>query len=201
MGNIIMLSCYRIDTGPKRKGVVLMQINIRGRNMEITPALQEYAEKRLGKLKKLLSPEAEVQATLSVVKENHIVDVIISIGGLLLKGEEATQDMYASIDLVVDKLERQMHKYKTKINRKLRQKGFKELNEKYAGMKAARDEEEPRVVKTKRFVMKPMSQEEAVLQLNLLGHDFFVFTNADSEEINVLYKRKDGNYGLIEPMG
>ncbi len=178
-----------------------MQINIRGRNMEITPALQEYTEKRLGRLKKLLSPEAEVQATLSVVKDDHIVDVIISIGGFLLKGEEATQDMYASIDLVVDKLERQMHKYKTKINRKLRQKGFKELSEKYATTAASKDEEEPRVVKMKRFVMKPMSLEEAVLQLNLLGHDFFVFTNADSEEINVLYKRKDGNYGLIEPMG
>ncbi len=177
-----------------------MQINIRGRNMEITPALQEYAEKRLSKLEKFLNPEADVQATLSVVKENHIVDVIISIGGLLLRGEEATQDMYASIDLVVDKLERQMHKYKTKINRKLRQKGLKELNEKYINMTLARDEEEPRVVKTKRFVMKPMPLEEAVLQLNLLGHDFFVFTNAETEEINVLYKRKDGNYGLIEPM-
>jgi len=177
-----------------------MQINIRGRNIEVTPALQEYAEKRLKKLEKFLDVEAEVQATLSVVRENHIVDVIISIGGLLLKGEEATQDMYASIDLVVDKLERQMHKYKTKINRKLRQKGLKELNEKYLSMTMAREEEEPRVVKTKRFVMKPMPLEEAVLQLNLLGHDFFVFTNAETEEINVLYKRKDGNYGLIEPM-
>lgn len=176
-----------------------MQINIRGKNMEITPALQEYAEKRLSKLGKFLNSEAELQATLSVVKENHIVDVTISIGGLLLRGEEATQDMYASIDLVVDKLERQIHKYKTKINRKLRQKGLKELNEKYLNMTMPREEEEPRIVKTKRFVMKPMPVEEAILQLNLLGHDFFVFTNAETEEINVLYKRKDGNYGLIEP--
>ena len=178
-----------------------MQINVRGRNMEITPALQEYAEKKLGRLKKLLSPEAEVQVTLSVVKDDHIVDVIISIGGFLFKGEEATPDMYASLDLVVDKLERQMHKYKTKINRKLRQKGLKELGEKHAGRSLAKEEAEPRVVKTKRFVMKPMSLEEAILQLNLLGHDFFVFTNAETEEINVLYKRKDGNYGLIEPLG
>jgi putative sigma-54 modulation protein len=177
-----------------------MQINIRGKNMQITPALQEYAEKRLSKLEKFLNFEGEVQATLSVVKEDHIVDVTISIGGLLLRGEEATQDMYASIDLVVDKLERQIHKYKTKINRKLRQKGLKELNEKYINRALAQEEEEPRIVKTKRFVMKPMPLEEAVLQLNLLGHDFFVFTNAETEEINVLYKRKDGNYGLIEPV-
>ncbi|NMB42403.1 MAG: ribosome-associated translation inhibitor RaiA [Firmicutes bacterium] len=177
-----------------------MRINVRGKNIEITPALQEYVEKKLGKLEKLLTPGVEIQATLSVVKDDHIVDVIVSLGGLLLKGEEATQDMYASIDLVVDKLERQMHKYKTRINRKLRQQGLKELSEKYAS-KAPHEEEEPRVVKMKRFVMKPMSVEEAILQLNLLGHDFFVFTNADTDEINVLYKRKDGNYGLIEPVG
>jgi len=183
----------------KGKGVICMQISIRGKNMEITPALQEYAEKRLSKLGKYLNPEAELQATMSVARGNHIVEVICTIGGLLLRGEEATPDMYASVDLVVDKLERQIHKYKTKINRKLRQKGLKELNEQYINMTLPREEEEPRLVKTKRFVMKPMTVEEAILQLNLLGHDFFVFTNAETEDINVLYRRKDGNYGLIEP--
>jgi putative sigma-54 modulation protein len=106
-------------------------------------------------------------------------------------------DMYASIDLVVDKLERQIHKYKTKINRKLRQKGIKGLNEKLFPPQEE-EEAEPVVVKNKRFVIKPMPLEEAILQMNLLGHDFFVFNNADTEEINVLYRRKDGNYGLIE---
>jgi putative sigma-54 modulation protein len=178
-----------------------MQINIRGKNLEITPALQDYVGKRLSKLEKYLDDaHTEAQVTLSVAKENHIVDVTISIGGLLLRGEESTQDMYASIDLVVDKLERQMHKYKTRINRKLRQTGLKELNEQYLNKKRDEEEKDPIIVRTKRFVMKPMPVEEALLQLNLLGHDFFVFTNAETEEINVLYKRKDGNYGLIGPM-
>lgn len=176
-----------------------MKINVRGKNIEITPALQDYVGKRLHKLEKYLDVETEAQVTLSVVKENHIVDVTISIGGLLLRGEEATEDMYASIDLVVDKVERQIHKYKTRINRKLRQTGLKELNEQYIN-KQREEEKEPIIVRTKRFVMKPMPVEEALLQLNLLGHDFFVFTNAETEEINVLYKRKDGNYGLIGPM-
>lgn len=177
-----------------------MQINVRGKNVEVTPALQEYVVKRLHKLEKYFNTEIEAQATLDVVRGDHIVEVTISIDGLLLRAEEATGDMYASIDLVVDKLERQMHKYKTKINRKLRQQGLKELSEKLAGLgKEEKEEAEPRVVRMKRFVMKPMTLEEAILQLNLLGHDFYVFTNAETEEINVLYKRKDGNYGLIEP--
>ncbi len=183
------------------KGDLEVQVNLRGKNMQVTPALQDYTEKRLGKLDKYFDNEIEAQVTLSVVKESHIVEVTISIDGLLIRGEEATQDMYASIDLVVDKLERQMHKYKTRINRKLRQKGLKELNERfYQDLQKEYEEESPLVVKTKRFVMKPMPVEEAILQMNLLGHDFFVFTNADTDEINVIYKRKDGNYGLIEPM-
>ncbi|HHT46963.1 MAG TPA: ribosome-associated translation inhibitor RaiA [Firmicutes bacterium] len=180
-----------------------MHFITRGKNMEITPALQEYVEKRLSKLDKYLGTDdtnIKAQVTMSVAKGNHIVEVTISIGGLLLRGEEETQDMYASIDLVVDKIERQIHKYKTKINRKLRQKGLKELNEQFVSSKRKEEEEtEPRIVRTKRFIMKPMPEEEAILQMNLLGHDFFVFTNAETEEINVIYKRKDGNYGLIEP--
>lgn len=177
-----------------------MQINVRGKNIEITPALQDYLNKRLGKLDKYFDSEMEAQVTLSVVKEDHIVEVTLSINGLLLRGEEKTQDMYASIDLVVDKIERQMHKYKTRINRKLRQQGLKELNVKYVPVTPESDKgEEPRVVRTKTFVMKPMPLEEAILQMNLLGHDFFVFTHAQTEEVNVIYKRKDGNYGLIEP--
>lgn len=175
-----------------------MKINVRGRNINITPALQEYVEKRLNRMEKYFNSPVEAQVTLSVIRENHIVEVTISMDGLLIRGEEATLDMYASIDLVVDKLERQMRKYKTRINRKLRQKGIKELNEKYFPA-PVEEEDEPVVVKTKRFVIKPMPLEEAILQMNLLGHDFFVFNSADTEEINVLYRRKDGNYGLIEP--
>lgn len=184
------------------KGVIFMKINIRSKNIEVTPTLQDYVEKRLSKIEKYVEKhfesEIEAQVTLSVAKENHIVEVTIYVNSLLLRGEETTSDMYASIDLVVDKVERQMHKYKTKINRKLRQSGIKDLNEQF-GQRHEEEEKEPKVVKTKRFVMKPMHVEEAILQMNLLGHDFFVFHNADTEEINVLYIRKDGNYGLIEP--
>lgn len=173
-----------------------MIIKARGKNIEVTPALQEYLEKRLSKLDKYFEEELEAQVTLSVIKESQGVEVTISINGLLLRGEEATGDMYASIDLVVDKLERQLHKYKTKINRKVRQKGLKEQ---FADLRREEETAEPRVVRTKRFVMKPMPLEEAILQMNLLGHDFYMFTNAETDEINVIYKRKDGNYGLIEP--
>ncbi len=173
-----------------------MIIKARGRNIEVTPALQEYLEKRLSKLDKYFDGELEAQVTLNVVKDSHSVEVTISINGLLLRGEEATGDMYASIDLVVDKLERQLHKYKTKINRKLRQKGIKEH---FAGMRKDEEAAEPRVVRMKRFVMKPMPVEEAILQMDLLGHDFYMFTSAETDEINVIYRRKDGNYGLIEP--
>ena len=172
-----------------------MKINVRGKNIEVTPALQEYLEKKLKKLDKYFNNELEAQVTLSVVRESHSVDVTISIDGLLLRGEEATEDMYASIDLVVDKIERQLHKYKTRINRKLRQKGIKEQP---AAPARADEGVEPRVVRTKRFVMKPMPLEEAILQMGLLGHDFYVFAN-EAGEINVLYRRKDGNYGLIAP--
>lgn len=177
-----------------------MKINVRGKNMEVSPALQEYLEKRMGKLEKYFDSQIEVQVTMSIVKDDHIVEATISIDGLLLRGEETSQDIYASIDMVVDKLERQMHKYKTKINRKLRQSGIKDLNEQIVETKPE-EEAEPVVVRTKRFAMKPMPVEEAILQMNLLGHSFFVFANADTDEINVLYVRKDGNYGLIEPEG
>lgn len=172
-----------------------MKINVRGKNIEVTPALLEYLEKKLKKLDKYFNNELEAQVTLSVARESHSVDVTISIDGLLLRGEEATEDMYASIDLVVDKIERQLHKYKTRINRKLRQKGIKEQTTAPA---RADEGAEPRVVRTKRFVMKPMQLEEAILQMDLLGHDFYVFAN-EAGEINVLYRRKDGNYGLIAP--
>lgn len=179
-----------------------MRINTRGKNMEVTPALQDYLEKRLGKLEKYFESDIEANITMSIARESHIVEVTISIDGLLLRGEEVSPDMYASVDSVVDKLERQIHKHKTKINRKLRQQGVKELSEQLAPVPVEEEEEEtePGIVRTKRFVMKPMQVEEAILQMDLLGHSFFVFNNAETEELNVIYKRKDGNYGLIEPV-
>ena len=177
-----------------------MTVNVRGRNIEITPSLKDYVVKRVGKVTKYFEAIDEITAILTVEKGRHIVEVTVPVNGILLRGEEATADMYASIDLVIEKLEKQISKYKTKLSRKLRQGSFKAdevpaLN--LGGEKDAADE--TKVVKTKRFAVKPMPVDEAIMQMNLINHDFFVFTNSDTEDVNVIYRRKDGNYGLIEP--
>ncbi len=174
-----------------------MKISVRGKNIEVTPALEDYVEKKIGKLAKFFEEDVESQVVLSVTRGDHLVEATVFLSGLILRAEEATDDMYSSIDLVVEKLEKQIHKYKTRLNRRLRQTSLKELNERYKDDQ--REEEEKRVVRTKRFAVKPMPVEEAVLQMDLLGHDFFVFANAETEDVNVVYRRKDGNYGLIEP--
>lgn len=178
-----------------------MKINVRGKNIEATPALVDYAQKKLGKLEKHFDRATDVQVVLSVIREEHIVEVTMNLNGLILRGEESTGDMYASIDMVVDKLERQVKKYKTRMNRSLRQRGMRIISEKHAAIEAEErmEDETPEVVKTKRFPLKPMTVEEAIMQMELLGHNFFVFANADSDAVNVVYRRKDGNYGLIEP--
>ncbi|UMZ74950.1 ribosome hibernation-promoting factor, HPF/YfiA family [Natranaerofaba carboxydovora] len=175
-----------------------MELNIVGKNIDVTNALKEHADKRLSKLDRYFNKSVEAQVTMSVVKDTHIVEVTVFLnGGIILRAEDGTGDMYASIDSVLDKLERQVKKYKTRINRKLRQGGHKALAE---GIPEELEEDEyPKIVRTKRFAMKPMDAEEAVMQMDLLGHDFFVFMNAETEEVNVVYKRKDGNYGQIEP--
>jgi len=171
-----------------------MQIIVRGKNVEVTPALREYVEEKIGKLTRYLDNIREAVVALSVEKDRHVVEVTVFVNGngLILRGEERSNDMYASLDLVVEKLERQVEKYKTRISRKIlgKDKGIGTERE---------DMEVGKVVKTKRFAIKPMDVQEAVMQMNLLAHDFFVFFNAESEEVNVVYKRKDGNYGLIEP--
>jgi len=169
-----------------------MVINVRGKNIDVTNALKEYVEKKLLKLEKYFDL-SEAQVTLVVEKGTHKVEVTIPINGLILRGEEETGDMYASIDLVVEKMEKQINKYKARFNKKARVEG------KSAPSAAEDTYEEPRIMKTKRFAIKPMPVDEAVMRMNMLGHSFFVFSNADTEEVNVLYKRKDGNYGLIEP--
>lgn len=177
-----------------------MELNIVGKNIDVTNALKEHADKRLGKLDRYFNKTAEAQVTMSVVKDTHIVEVTVFLnGGIILRAEEGTGDMYASIDSVLDKLERQVKKHKTRINRKLRQGGHKTLDPQSIVPEEDDEEEYPRIVRTKRFAIKPMNPEEAVMQMDLLGHDFYVFMNADTEEVNVVYKRKDGNYGQIEP--
>lgn len=172
-----------------------MKINVRGKNLEVTPSLKEYVEKRVGKLDKLIDPVKEAVVTLVVEKEMHRVEVTIPLNGVILRGEEETADMYSSIDNVVEKIERQIRKNKTKLSKKLKEGALKEI----ALGTIQIEEEEPQIVRTKKFALKPMSAEEAVLQMNLLGHSFFVYFDDEAQEVNVVYKRKDGNYGLIEP--
>ncbi|WP_027364974.1 ribosome hibernation-promoting factor, HPF/YfiA family [Desulfotruncus alcoholivorax] len=173
-----------------------MKVLVRGRNVDVTNALKEYVEKRVGKLTKYLDDIEEATVILVVEGDSHKVEVTVPFNGMILRGEEATGDMYGSIDLVVDKLEKQIERYKGKINRRRVQNDVKMPVD---NNKHAVEDEGPSVVKTKRFAVKPMPVEEAVLQMNLLGHSFFVFSNAETEQVNVVYKRKDGNYGLIEP--
>ncbi|MGI6685706.1 MAG: ribosome hibernation-promoting factor, HPF/YfiA family [Bacillota bacterium] len=171
-----------------------MNIILKGRNIEVTDALREYVDKRLGKLTKYIEGLDEAQVTLLVEKDRHRVEVTIPLNGLILRGEEETIDMYSSIDLVIEKLEKQIEKYKSRINKRAKNQTIRGIT-----VKNEENLEEPRVVRTKRFAFKPMPVEEAILQMNLLGHNFFVFSNAETDEVNVVYKRKDGNYGLIEP--
>lgn len=170
-----------------------MQVAIRGKNIEITPALRDYVEKKVTKITKFIDLPVTAQVNLYVERERHIAEVTAALNGMILRGEEATSDMYASIDLVSDKLEKQVHKYKGKFKKRTRDTGVVEEET------APSTEPEGVVVKTKRFGGKPLTVDEAIMQLNLLSHDFFVFSNAETQRINVLYRRKDGNYGLLDP--
>ena len=184
-----------------------MRFHIRGKNVEVTDALRQYAEKKISRLEKYFETKAvsDVYVAMSVNRSKHSVEVTIPVSGVTLRAEERSDDMYASIDLVIDKLERQIRKYKTRVNRKARLEAqravFKESAEAETAVRTADEEEEGpyEVVRTKRFQMKPMNVEEAILQMNLLGHNFYVFVNTASSEVNVVYRRDDGRYGLIEP--
>jgi len=176
-----------------------MKVNILGKNIEVTEGLRNAIEKKLSRLDKFFDNEQEAFVTLSVQKARKIIEVTIRFNGVLLRSEEANSDMYAAIDIVSDKLERQIVKHKSRLERKY----HSNVPLKYQNIPiyeySADEVKEPKIVKTKKFAIKPMSSEEAVLQMDLLGHDFFVYSNADTGDVNVVYKRKDGNYGLIEP--
>lgn len=179
-----------------------MNYNVRGENIEVTPAIREYVEKKVAKLERYFTetPAANVNVNLKFYQDKTSkVEVTIPMPNLVLRAEETNSDMYAAIDLITDKLERQIRKHKTKVNRKFRDKGdigtmfttpMPDNNE--------YEEDELELVRTKRFDLKPMDSEEAILQMNMLGHNFYVFTNAETNQTNVVYKRKDGRYGLIE---
>lgn len=172
-----------------------MKINVYGKNLNVTDSLKEAAEKKIGKLNKYFHKDVEAKVVLHVEKLRQIVEITIPFNGTIVRAEEITNDMYYSIDKAVDVLERQVRKHKTKLQNK---KHSKE-SIKFENIEPLYEEEVPKIVKTKRFAIKPMNIEEAVLQMDLLRHNFFVFLNSESDEVNVLYKRKDNQYGLIEP--
>lgn len=179
-----------------------MNYNIRGENIEVTRPIREYVEKKIDKLNRYFDtpPTSDVHVNLSVYNDKQQIEVTIPMPNLLLRAEEQHNDLYAAIDLVVDKLERQIRKHKTKVNRKFRQQGNQEYIFSDFEQDRLEDEaDEIEIVRTKRFNLKPMDSEEAILQMDMLGHAFFVFTNAETDDTNVVYKRKDGKYGLIEP--
>jgi putative sigma-54 modulation protein len=181
-----------------------MNFIVSGKNIEITEALRNRIEKKLGKLDKFFNPDTDVYVTMSVEKNRHIVEVTIPFNGVVLRAEEASDDMYASIDKVIDVLERQIRRNKTRLKKKIYNGSIKKgaIKEEYFKQLESQEdveEHEFKVVKSKKFAIKPMSLDEAILQMNLLGHEFFVFSNAETGDVNVVYKRKDGNYGLIEP--
>ncbi|MFO0752629.1 MAG: ribosome-associated translation inhibitor RaiA [Thermodesulfovibrionales bacterium] len=172
-----------------------MNVIVNGRHLEITPALRSYSEEKIGKFEKYLSNITEAVVTLSVEKYRHKAEVLLKVNGVLIQAEGVTGEVYSAIDEVVEKLEKQVKKYKEKAH------AYRKGEKKSAGEpSAATAEDRGRIIKHKKFDMKPMSSEEAVHQMELLDKDFFVFANDVTGHINVVYRRTDGNYGLIEPI-
>jgi putative sigma-54 modulation protein len=191
-----------------------MQVSVTFRHVDATEALKDYARDKVDRVKKYVHNPMEAHVVLSTERYLHIADVTITLpNGLVIKGREGSEDMYSSIDLVMDKIERQVRKYKEKIRQHkpipeyrdippLRETIYQEIQaEGHASVPAGESEENapsPQIIRTENFFAKPMTIDEAVMQLNLLENDFLVFTNAQSKDVNVIYRRKDGNLGLIE---
>ncbi|HIX42918.1 sigma-54 modulation protein [Kurthia sp. 3B1D] len=185
----------------------MLTFNIRGENIEVTPAIREYVESKISKLERYFNNDMDATANVNLKIYNDKrtkVEVTIPMKRLTLRAEERNDDLYAGVDAIVDKLERQIRKHKTKVNRKFRDREgvglyFATAPATETGAPAVEEaEDELQIVRTKQFSLKPMDDEEAILQMNLLGHDFYIFTDAETDETNIVYRRKDGKYGLIE---
>ena len=192
-----------LSTAVIKGGVLMLKFNIRGENIEVTPAIRDYVEGKIERVERYFNEDLNATANVNLKVYNDKqskVEVTIPLKNVTLRAEERHNDMYAGVDLIVDKLERQIRKYKTKINRKSRERDgagvyFATTVQNEPEVEA---EEEYAIVRTKQFDLKPMDQEEAILQMNMLGHDFYIFTDAESNGTNIVYKRRDGKYGLIE---
>lgn len=173
-----------------------MNIIIIGKNIDVTPGLKEAVEEKIGKLEKYFTPDTEVHVTLSVEKDRQKIEVTIPVKGNIIRSEQVSNDLYVSIDLVEEIIERQLKKYKSKlISYKQNSENFKQdyIEKDFA------DDDEIKIIRSKKFDMKPMYPEDACVQMELLGHDFFVFQNAETDQVCVVYKRKGNTYGMIEP--
>jgi len=176
-----------------------MQIAIRGKNVEITNPLRDYLEKRLSKIERQFG--ADVTANVSVATEplGYSVEITIPVNGLLIRAEEHSSDLYSAIDLVVDKIVRQVTRFRGKLQVRRQGPSLKQIMPPSETEQVAEPAMNGQIVRVKRFPMRPMPVEEALLQMDMLGHDFFVFANAENDKVSVVYRRRDGNYGLIEP--
>lgn len=199
--NIDIIRIHYRSKGPVKytlKGLDIMKFIISGRNIDITDGLRNAVEDKLGKLEKFFTDDTEIHVTLSVEKERQKIEVTIPVKGNIIRSEQVSNDMYVSIDLVEEIIERQLRKYRKKIIDKKQNAGTFQQ----AFMEKDFEDEntnEIKIIRTKKFGFKPMYPEDACVQMELLGHNFFVFFNAETEQVNVVYKRKGNTYGLIEP--
>ena len=174
-----------------------MKFIISGKNIEVTQGLRSAVEDKLGKLEKYFTSDTEIIVTLSVEKERQKIEVTIPVKGNIIRSEQVSSDMYVSIDLVEEIIERQIRRYRKKlIDKKQAAISFSQA---FIEEEDEVQDDEIQIVKTKKFAIKPTIPEEACLQMEMLGHNFYVFLNADTDQVNVVYKRKNGTYGLIEP--
>ena len=173
-----------------------MKYIILGKNIEVTDGLRAAVEDKIGKLEKYFTPETEVHVTLSVEKDRQKIEVTIPVKGSIIRSEQVSNDMYVSIDLVEEIIERQLKKYKRKLTEQQQAASF--FKQDYIE-KDYMDDEEIKIIRSKKFDIKPMYPEDACIQMELLGHNFYVFCNAETDQVNVVYKRKGNPYGLIEP--
>lgn len=173
-----------------------MKFIISGKNLDVTDGLKAAIEEKIGKLERYFTPETDVHVTLSVEKERQKIEITIPMKGNIVRAEQVSDDMYVSIDLVEEVIERQLRKYKNKLVD--RQQSAASLSKAFIEEEIEEDDE-IKIIRSKKFGMKPMDPEEACIQMDLLGHNFYVFRNAATDEVNVVYKRKGNTFGLIEP--
>ena len=185
-----------LSDGLKGKGVGSMRFTITGRNIEVTEGLRSAVESKLGKLEKYFDKDVDINVTLSVEKDRQKIEVTIPMKGHIIRAEQVSDDMYVSIDLVLEVIERQVNKHKKKLIDKEQNAAY--LQNSFVEEETDEDDE-IKIVRSKRFAVKPMYPEDACIQMDLLGHNFYVFRNAESDEVNVVYKRKGNTFGLIEP--